>query len=61
MIEPIREGLATARLTAERLWRRINWRSPWLLGFWLSLVYWLGLFGWMTVDIDFKAFRYAGF
>ncbi|MEM9626898.1 MAG: hypothetical protein AAGA21_11755 [Pseudomonadota bacterium] len=44
-----------------RQFQRIKWRSPLLLGFALSLVYWLGLFGWMIADVNFKAFRYAGF
>ncbi|MGI9493845.1 MAG: hypothetical protein ACR2QF_15720 [Geminicoccaceae bacterium] len=41
--------------------KRVNWRSPLLLGFALSLVYWIGLFGWMIAEVTFKAFRYAGF
>jgi hypothetical protein len=41
--------------------QRVNWRSPILLGFALSLIYWIGLYGWIVADVNFKAFRYAGF
>lgn len=45
----------------QEFWQRINWQSPLLLGFALSLIYWIGLYGWMIAEVDFKAFRYAGF
>ncbi len=54
-------AFATIGRKGERLRQRINWRSPLLLGFALSLIYWIGLYGWMIAEVDFKAFRYAGF
>ena len=53
--------LSSMRERTRKLFQRVNWRSPILLGFALSLVYWIGLFGWMIAEVNFKAFRYAGF
>lgn len=53
--------LTVAVAKTEQLWQRINWRSSLLLGFALSLIYWIGLYGWMIAEVNFKAFRYAGF
>jgi len=59
--EVVRSRLSNVMRRASKPFERINWRSPLLLGFALSLVYWIGLFGWMVADVNFKAFRYAGF
>ncbi len=53
--------LTSMVVSARKLRQRINWRSSILLGFALSLIYWIGLYGWIIAEVDFKAFRYAGF
>ncbi len=61
MPRAVLDTLTSATDKTRQLWRCVYWRSSLLLGFALSLIYWIGLYGWMIAEVDFKAFRYAGF
>ncbi len=61
LTEVMRSFLSDMMQRARQQFRRVNWRSPLLLGFALSLIYWIGFYGWMIAEVNFKAFRYAGF
>ncbi len=61
LTEVMRSLLSDMMERARQQFRRVNWRSPLLLGFALSLIYWIGFYGWMIAEVNFKAFRYAGF